>query len=104
MKHPSLVAESLMNEKYLRYPTKAKICRCGDLQCHGNLKCHNCGGPFNIDPHTKTLREVIRMKADHQYGGDLLRSLNWFFNMQSREDIAGITLGIFKAAYESQPK
>lgn len=77
-------AADYLNEPYCAEPTRRKLCQCGDLQCHNNPICHNCGGRFDIDPTTKTLKDLIGMKATFRQWGGLKASIKWFYAINER--------------------
>lgn len=91
---------SLLDRSYFIEPTTRKMCQCGDMQCHNNSTCHNCGGKFNINPTTKKIGEVIKMKANFWYKGNVIRSLEYFFEILKRHELKGINLGEFVTLFK----
>ncbi len=94
-----MTAKDFLIEPYFKESTKRMLCQCGDLQCHNNPVCHNCGGKFNIETEGKSLKDLIEMKSSFKQWGNLNDVIRWFYALNERR-MKGITLGEFTKTYK----
>lgn len=66
------------------YYNNIGMCSCGDLQCHGILKCHHCGTEFKPFPEM-SLAQVIKRKMNFKDFDYCVRLYSILFSSQFKK-------------------